>query len=130
MAKKDEVRHDAPFNFGESPLIKGTEQKLVEGFQKMESEETMGDTSGDNPRSAIGDSTEGTVPTVSAAATVKRAMESEPTKGIQTNVPMSVYRRLNDIKLSRGETIGNLVAEAVLFWLDVQEGKRKVSETI
>ncbi len=69
------------------------------------------------------------VPAVSAAATVKRAMETEPTKGIQTNVPMSVYRRLNDIKLSRGETIGNLVAEAVLFWLDVQEGKKKVSAT-
>lgn len=49
----------------------------------------------------------------------------EPTKGVQTYVPMSMYRRLNDLKLSRGETIGSLVIQAIGFWLDVQEGKTK-----
>lgn len=56
--------------------------------------------------------------------------DAEPTKGVQTYITVSMYRRLSDIKLNRGETIGNLVAEAVALWLDVQEGKAKVSEVI
>ena len=47
---------------------------------------------------------------------------------MQTYIPMSQYRRLNDIKLTRGENIAALVAQAIALWLDVQEGKRKVSE--
>ena len=47
----------------------------------------------------------------------------EPTKGVQTYIPMSMYRRLNDIKLNRGENISALVAQAIALWLDVQEGK-------
>ena len=58
------------------------------------------------------------------------AKDAEPTKGVQTYIAVSMYRRLSDIKLTRGETIGNLVAEAVALWLDVQEGKQKVSEVI
>ena len=54
--------------------------------------------------------------------------EQEPTKGVQTYIPMSMYRRLNDIKLTRRENIAALVAQAIELWLDVQEGKRKVSE--
>ena len=54
--------------------------------------------------------------------------EQEPTKGVQTYIPMSQYRRLNDIKLTRRENIAALVAQAIELWLDVQEGKRKVSE--
>ena len=54
--------------------------------------------------------------------------EQEPTKGVQTYIPMSLYRRLNDIKLTRRENIAALVEQAIELWLDVQEGKRKVSE--
>lgn len=52
------------------------------------------------------------------------AKPAEPTKGVQTYIPMSLYRRLNDIKLTRGDTIASLVAEAVALWVDIQEGKR------
>lgn len=48
---------------------------------------------------------------------------AEPTKGVQTYIPMSMYRRLNDIKLTRGENISQLVEQAIALWLDVQEGK-------
>lgn len=51
------------------------------------------------------------------------AKPAEPTKGVQTYIPMSLYRRLNDIKLSRGENIAALAAQAIELWLDVQEGK-------
>ena len=56
--------------------------------------------------------------------------KDEPTKGVQTYIPMSMYRRLNDIKLTRRENIAALVAQAIALWLDVQEGKQKVSATI
>lgn len=42
-----------------------------------------GDTDGDSPRSAIGDSTEGTVPTVSLAAPVTTVVESTVTQKSQ-----------------------------------------------
>ena len=55
--------------------------------------------------------------------------KEEPTKGVQTYLPISQYRRLTDQKLLRqkGTTIANLAAEAIMFWLDVQEGKRQVT---
>ena len=49
---------------------------------------------------------------------------------MQTYIPMSMYRRLNDIKLTRRENIAALVAQAIELWLDVQEGKRKVEKVI
>jgi hypothetical protein len=43
---------------------------------------------------------------------------------------MSMYRRLNDIKLTRRENIAALVSQAIELWLDVQEGKAKVNKVI
>ena len=54
---------------------------------------------------------------------VKDEKPAEPTKGVQTYIPMSQYRRLNDIKLTRRENIADLAAQAINLWLDVQEGK-------
>ena len=54
----------------------------------------------------------------------------EPTKGVQTYIPMSMYRRLNDIKLTRRENIAALVSQAIGLWLDVQEGKAQVNKVI
>ena len=82
-------------------LVKDTEQRISDGFQKIANEQ-----GGENPQTS----------------------EQEPTKGVQTYIPMSMYRRLNDIKLTRRENIAALVAQAIELWLDVQEGKRKVSE--
>ena len=78
------------------------------------------------------------VPTEERGAAVESALaEPQPTekpveskKGVQTYIPMSMYRRLNDIKLTRRENIAALVAQAIELWLDVQEGKQKVSATI
>ena len=89
-----------PFNFGNSPLIKQTEKNLQDGYEAIEKKEQK-------------QSTE-------LQPTEKPA---EPTKGVQTYIPMSLYRRLNDIKLSRGENIAALAAQAIELWLDVQEGK-------
>lgn len=95
----NEIKHEAPFNFGNSPLIKQTEKKLEDGYDAIEQREQEQE---HNPE-----------PTE----------QLEPTKGVQTYIPMSMYRRLNDIKLTRGENIATLVAQAIEFWLDVQEDK-------
>ena len=78
---------------------------------------------GDSPSVTSATSQQGQSPSV-------QAKPQEPTKGVQTYIPMSMYRRLNDLKLSRGETIGNLVIQAIDLWLDVQEGTKKVATTI
>ena len=91
-------------------LVKDTEQSIEQGFKEI-AEEQGGEK---HQPSSISPQTS----------------EQEPTKGVQTYIAVSMYRRLSDIKLTRGETIGNLVAEAVALWLDVQEGKAKVSEVI
>ena len=69
-------------------------------------------------------------PAGNAAATPTAAATApaEPTKGVQTYIPMSQYRRLNDIKLTRRENIADLAAQAINLWLDVQEGKLVVTK--
>ena len=69
-------------------------------------------------------------PAGNAAATPTAAATApaEPTKGAQTYIPMSQYRRLNDIKLTRRENIADLAAQAINLWLDVQEGKLVVTK--
>ena len=84
-------------------LVKDTEQRISDGFQEIASEQG-------------GEKTQ--------------PSEQEPTKGVQTYIPMSMYRRLNDIKLTRRENIAALVAQAIELWLDVQEGKAKVNKVI
>ena len=88
-------------------LISDMEQEVRDGISKVATEE----------RGAG----------VESVAVPQQPKETEPTKGVQTYIAVSMYRRLSDIKLRRGDTIGNLVAEAVSLWLDVQEGKAMVS---
>ena len=87
-------------------LVKDAEQRISDGFQKI--------ASGQGAAS---------VPSGSVARTEPSASE-EPTKGVQTYIPMSMYRRLNDIKLTRGENIAALVSQAIAYWLDAQEGMK------
>ena len=74
-------------------------------------------------RDGISSVPSGSAASVESVAVPQQPKETEPMKGVQTYIAVSMYRRLSDIKLRRGDTIGNLVAEAVSLWLDVQEGK-------
>jgi len=95
-------------------LVKDTEQRIEHGFEEIKKEQSGGESK----------------PETAPQASQAQAKPQEPTKGVQTYIPMSMYRRLNDLKLSRGETIGNLVIQAIDLWLDVQEGTKKVATTI
>ena len=94
-------------------LVKDTEQRISDGFHEI----------------ASGQDEQQPVQSVAVSQQPSEQHPKESTKGVQTYIPMSMYRRLNDIKLTRRENIAALVAQAIALWLDVQEGKTKVSET-
>lgn len=100
-------------------LVKDTEQRISDGFHEIASASAE-----PKPTENIGGEKH------QPSSVSPQPSEKEPTKGVQTYIPMSMYRRLNDIKLTRRENIAALVAQAIGLWLDVQEGRQKVSETI
>lgn len=109
-------------------LVKDTEQRISDGFQEIASESAE-----PKPTENIRGEHQpipADAPTRSLSSISHQTSEQEPTKGVQTYIPMSMYRRLNDIKLTRRENIAALVAQAIELWLDVQEGKQKVEKVI
>ncbi len=107
-------------------LISDMEREVMEGIGKAATEQQDDDTlrrtaghSGD-----IGVTREPANGKAAEGGRGKSERDKEPTKGVQTYIPMSMYRRLNDIKLTRRENIAALVAQAIELWLDVQEGKK------
>ena len=131
MANKNETKKENQWDFQkmQESLVRDHEKKITQGFEHIKSGK-----SGAEFPVASEPAPQAPVPGVAShqAQEPSRSHEKvqEPTKGVQTYIPMSDYLRLNTIKCHRGETIGNLVAQAIGLWLDVQEGKRKVSETI
>ena len=103
-----------PFNFGDAPLVQDTERTVESGYEAIEQKEQGGGVA---------------VPQQQTEQAPAEQKPAEPTKGVQTYIPMSQYRRLNNIKLTRGENIADLAAQAINLWLDVQEGKRTISAT-
>lgn len=112
-------------------LVKDTEQRISDGFQEIasasaEQKHTDGHGGEKHQPSAISPQPSSISPQTSSLS--PQPSEKEPTKGVQTYIPMSMYRRLNDIKLTRRGNIAALVAQAIALWLDVQEGKKKVEK--
>ena len=126
-----------PFNFGDAPLVQDTERTVENGYEAIEQKEQGGRPTTNRPTPSPslngGESMPTEVrtvaavsPAVPASGDAEATPPAEPTKGVQTYIPMSQYRRLNDIKLTRGENIADLAAQAIYLWLDVQEGKKIV----
>ena len=111
MANQDKKTTDAPFNFGNSPLIQQTEQNLVNGFQRIE-----------NEKKGRGDASLEPLKSITAPA----AQQEEETKGIQAYIPMSLYERLVMRKLKTKEPLGSMFLQAIRLWIDVQEGTIKI----
>ena len=123
MAKKQEKEGESTkkvFNFGDSPLMKKTEQNVVEGYNRIESEEKGGVGKPEVPAAPVQQVEQ---PAVNAVATA----EPEETKGIQA-IPMSLYERLVMRKLKTKEPLGSMFQQAMQLWIDVQEGKLTVQK--
>ena len=138
-----------PFNFGDAPLVQDTERTVESGYEAIEQKEqggrpttnrpTPNPISADAPTRSLSLNGGESMPAAPAehgtagdaaatAAATPAPAPAEPTKGVQTYIPMSQYRRLNDIKLTRRENIADLAAQAINLWLDVQEGKLVVTK--
>ena len=100
-------------------LVKDTEQRISDGFQEIANEQGCEK----HQPSSVSHQTSAISPQPSSVS--HQPSEQEPTKGVQTYIPISQYR-----KLTRGENIATLVAQAIAYWLDAQEGKAKVNTTI
>ena len=123
MAKKQEKEGESTkkvFNFGDSPLMKKTEQNVVEGYNRIENEE-KGGVGKPEPAAPVQQLEQ---PAANAAATA----EPEETKGIQAYIPMSLYERLVMRKLKTKEPLGSMFQQAMQLWIDVQEGKLTVQK--
>lgn len=96
----------------EAPLVRQTEQTIVNGYQAIEEKE--------KGRGAVQQGAPRQEPAHQAAPSPQMP-EAERTKGVQAYIPMSMYRRLNDLKYTRGVTIGNLLVQAISEWLDMQK---------
>lgn len=114
MSKKTTADNKKVFSFvQEAPLVRQTEQTIVNGYQAIEEKE--------KGRGAVQQGAPIQETVRQATPTTQQAQEPEKTKGVQTYIPMSMYRRLNDLKYTRGVTIGNLLVQAIGEWLDMQK---------
>ena len=125
MAKK-ETTERKPFNFGNSTLVKTTEQTVVEGYQAIENKEQGGgESSGCQPTAQVNPQ--------AATAAEKPAMsarQDEPTKGVQANLPISLYNRMKRLKFETDESFQSMFQRAMELFLDVEEGKLVVNNPI
>lgn len=125
MAKK-EAKERKPFNFGNSTLVKTTEQTVVEGYQAIENKEQgVGEPSGNQLTAQVN--------LQAATAAEKPAMsarQDEPTKGVQANLPISLYNRMKRLKFETDESFQSMFQRAMALFLDVEEGKLVVNNPI
>ena len=116
MGKKDDNKHARPFNFGDSPLVKQTEQTIESGFEALEKKdqggvepqlETMREITASVPQQAV-------------------TVHQEPMQNINIPIPASQHTRLKIISAQTRQTMKDMVVQAIDLWLDVQEGKIKI----
>ena len=119
MAKKNNWNADAM----QGSLISDMEQEVKNGYQKIG--QGGGEPSG-NQASAPSN-------TPAATAAEKPAMsarQDEPTKGVQANLPISLYNRMKRLKFETDESFQSMFQRAMDLFLDVEEGKLVVNNPI
>ena len=117
MAKKNGWNADEM----QGSLISDMEQEVKNGYQKIG--ESRGDAQQEqSPSVAIA----GAVTTAPQTAT-SALRNDEPTKGVQANLPISLYNRMKRLKFDTDESFQSMFQRAMDLFLDVEEGKMKVS---
>ena len=121
------------FNFGESPLVKQTEQAVVEGYQAIEQreesggEQSGGQAPGQAPIQPVREITASDGQPVRGTGRQGQAsIYQEPTQNINIPIPTSQHTRLKIISAQTRQPMKDMVVQAIGLWLDVQEGKKEV----
>lgn len=60
---------------------------------------------------------------------VRHKKDRSNLKGVFAKIPLSMYRRLSNLKMERGDSIERMVAQAIGFYVDFQDGKYKTALT-
>ena len=116
-------RSNHPFNFGDSPLIKQTENNVVEGYKRIEQQEAMQTDGGTGAAPAApAETTAGTV-----AATAE-SMYQVATQNINIPIPVEMHQQLKVKAAVTNQKMKDLVVQAIATWLDIQDGKLKVQK--
>jgi hypothetical protein len=117
----------------ENSLVNDAEKRITRGYQQPSEEDVRGhDVRGQVPGSnnlagapARGQSL-GSVPMPTdspLAAEQIIGLKGPDTKGVQTYLPLKDYMRLMQQKTLRKQNIAQIAGEAIIDWLDRQEGK-------
>ena len=121
------------FNFGESPLVKQTEQAVVEGYQAIEQreesggEQSVGQAPGQASIQPVREITASDGQPVRGTGMQGQAsIYQEPTQNINIPIPTSQHTRLKIISAQTRQPMKDMVVQAIGLWLDVQEGKKVV----
>ncbi len=147
------VKKSSGWNLAEmqETLVKDTEQRIEQGFEEIrkevkESGQGVKGSGTDAPSGAVADrpgETVQAVPRVSGvpAASVPQAavyrtarmFHKERTQDVLVHCPVSLHKRLKDLKdhiwdeYGERVNINNMVIEAIALWLDQQEGKKSIN---
>lgn len=104
MPKEKKDSKGKVFNFGDSPLVKQTEQAVTEGYQSIEEKE-KGHSQSLRPS---------VVPTEAPRPT------AEPTQNINVPIPVSLHQRLKMISVTKRQNMKDLVALAIREYVERQ----------
>ena len=120
MKKEDNPKKNA-FDFDairQSPAVQVAEQEIISGFDDLNK--------GDNHPYTV-------TPKLEQPAQIqkdeKAKFENEPTKGVQANLPISLYNRMKKLKFETDESFQSMFQRAMDIFLDIEEGKMKVTKS-
>ena len=114
MAKK-ETKKPGGFDFDvrNSRATQMAEQEIAEGKKEVEQGRGLQPPRMDSNSSSSDYDTE--------TVTRSRRKDTEPTKGVQAQIPMSLYRRLKKRQYETDETLQSMYHQALVYWLDAME---------
>ena len=112
MAKKDTTERK-PFNFGDSPLLKTTEQIVVDGYEAIEKKEQ----GGEEVAVAQQQTKQTVAQTIPAAVAIGNG---EPTQNINVPIPVSLHQQLKVFAAQTKQNMKDLVVIAIKEYMDHQ----------
>ena len=112
MAKK-ETTERKPFNFGDSPLVKTTEQTVVEGYEAIEKKEAVPQTQKPLLLNEL--------PKIDEQKLLAAAEKIG--KSINIELPLTLHTRLKIACASQNRKIKDIVPEIIAAWVEQVEKK-------
>lgn len=106
------------FNFGNSPLMKKTEQTVVEGYERIEQNEQGGV---EQQTSDVRDQMEDVTPIQTPTPAI--AVADKAGKSINIELPLALHTRLKIACASQNRKIKDIVPEIIAAWVEQVEKK-------